>query len=154
MKPSAVRLLLIASAALLLAVAIGAALTSSSEGEAVATGQIYSTEDGDPIDAFAGPGDEPGTMCTNIGGFFYGSSVSCVTLDDVDRTGSYELVVPESKAKPPLVVGVLPLGASGAVARVDEASVSAQTRGRWFLVSLEPGSLGPNNANPVTVDFD
>jgi hypothetical protein len=52
----------------LLAVAAVAAVTSSSE--AIATGQIYSTDDGDPVDVFSGPGDTPDMICTNVGGFF------------------------------------------------------------------------------------
>ena len=93
-------------------------------------------------------------VCTNVGGFFYGSSISCFAAKDADETGSYMLVIPESKRKAPLVVGVMPASASGATATVERATSRGETRGRWFLVPLEPGALGRNNANPVSVEFE
>jgi len=102
----------------------------------------------------AEPGDQPGMVCANVEGFFYGSGGSCFKIEDADQTGSYVLVIPQSRRKAPLVVGVMPASASGATASVERATISARTRGRWFLVSLEPGSLGRSDANPVTVDFE
>ena len=155
MRPDPVRLIVVGLAAALAIVAIAASVADERRDPVpIATGTIYSTADGDPIDVFAGPGDDPGTVCTNVGGFFYGSGGSCFEVEDADQTGSYVLVIPESRRKPPLVVGLMPAGASGATAHVEQARTSAQTRGRWFLVSLEPSSLGSNNATPVSVDFE
>jgi hypothetical protein len=120
----------------------------------IATGQVYSTDRGDPIDVFAGPGDRPGSICANTGAFFYGSGVNCFEVDDARATGSWSLEIPTTRRKPPIVVGVMPSNAGGATVRIGETEVRASSRGRWFLATLRPGALGLNNATPVSVDFD
>jgi hypothetical protein len=67
--------------------------------------------------------------------------------------GSYVVAIPLNSGVQPAVVGLLPTGANDATVRVGEIEVKATTRGRWFLASLEPGSLGPSNAAPVSVGF-
>ena len=119
----------------------------------LAYGQIYSTEEGDPIDVLADAGDEPDMVCMNVGGFAYGTSISCTDIEAARETGSWMLAIPESAAKPPIAVGIMPADATRAVAVVGSQRVPGEARGRWFLAELEPGSLGPNNASPVDVEF-
>jgi hypothetical protein len=119
----------------------------------LAYGQIYSTEDGDPIDVLADAGDEPHMVCMNVGGFAYGTSISCTDIEAAGKTGSWMLAIPESEAKPPIAVGIMPADATRAVAVVGSQRVASEARGRWFLAELEPGSLGPNNARSVDVEF-
>ncbi len=118
----------------------------------IAQSDVFSTDKGDPVDVAYGP-DEQGRGCMNVGGFFYASNISCFDLEAVDDTGSYVVAIPESKAKPSLVVGVLPAGANAATVSVQSAMVPAETRGRWFLASLPPGVLGPDNDASVDVAF-
>jgi hypothetical protein len=128
------------------------AVTRDGEPLAIAQGGVFSTDAGDPLDVFHGPGYRA-DGCMNIGGFFYGSSISCTDPATVDETGSWMLVIPELKRKPPLVVGILPANASGATVQVESTSLEATTRGRWFLASLPVGSLGPRNDASVQVAF-
>lgn len=152
MGPTAVRLLLIAIAAVVLGVSLVAVATS--ETEDVALGQLYSTDVGDPLDVLAEAGDRPGSVCTNVGGFGYGAAIACTATEDLDQTGSWELFPGTSAFVKPLVLGVLPADAERAVVRIGGREVTARTRGRWFLAVLEPGSLGPDNASPVAVSFE
>jgi hypothetical protein len=143
---------LVVLCAALLAVAL---LISGHGGETdVATGQVYSTDRGDPIDVFAGAGDRPDSICANVGAFFYGSGISCFDAAEARVTGSWTLEIPTTRRKPPIVVGVLPANADGATARVGADAVRATTRGRWFLATLPPGVLGSHNTRQVSVDFD
>jgi hypothetical protein len=118
----------------------------------IAQGDVYSTDAGDPLDVFYGPGDR-GLGCMYVGAFYYGSGISCSDPAAVDETGSWVLVIPEVKRKPPFVVGIMPADATGADVRIGSRSVRADTRGRWFLAPLPAGSLGPNNDAPVSVQF-
>ena len=118
---------------------------------ALRTSMIFSSEDGDPIDVyFAREARTRG--CMNAGSFFYGSTVSCFELDR--PTGSYQVIPPSRSTKSPLVVGLMPPGATGASVDVRGETVAATTRGRWILASLAPGTLGPGNRTPVDVEFD
>jgi hypothetical protein len=152
MRPNAVRLLVIACAAVVLAGGLVAA--AASDKDEVTLGQVYSTDAGDPVDVLAETGDRAGTLCMNVGGFGYGTAVACSASEDLDATGSWELVPATSDGVAPLVLGVLPAGARTAVVRVDGTEVRATTRGRWFLAELEPHALGPQNDAPVAVEFD
>ena len=130
-------------------------LGGDEEGRAsgLAYGQVYSTEEGDPIDVLADAGDEPDMVCMNVGGLAYGTSISCTDIEAARETGSWMLVIPKSEAKPPIAVGIMPADATRAVAVVGSQRVASEARGRWFLTELEPGSLGPNNARSVDVEF-
>ncbi len=146
----------VAGAFILLAVGLATVLLGSDQkGRAteLAYGQIYSTEDGDPIDVLADAGDEPDMVCMNVGGFAYATSISCTDIEAAGETGSWMLAIPESESKPPIAVGIMPADATRAVAVVGSQRVDCQARGRWFLAELEPGSLGPNNARSVDVEF-
>jgi hypothetical protein len=138
-----------------LAIGLVAALVVDRGGgsDELVPGTIFSTDEGDGIDVVYGP-DDQGRRCTNIGAFFYGSAVGCFDLETVEETGSYEVVIPESKRKPPLVVGVMPASANAATVSLRSTTVEAETRGRWFLASLEPGVLGPTNDASVVAKFD
>jgi len=148
-------LLLLGCAIGALAVGLVAVLVADRGGRTgeLTPGMVFSTDDGDPIDVLYGP-DEQGYGCTNVGAFFYPSIISCFDLDTVDETGSYGLVIPLSKGKPPLVVGVMPAGASAATVQVRSTAVHADTRGRWFLASLPRGSLEPGSQMPFDVTFN
>jgi hypothetical protein len=128
------------------------AVTRGGEPAEIAQGDVYSTDAGDPLDVFYGPGDR-GLMCMNVGAFSYGSGISCVDPAAVDDTGSWTLEIPDVRQKPPLVVGILPADAGGATVQVGSTQVEASTRGRWFLARLPVGSLGPGNNAPVEVAF-
>ena len=123
----------------------------------LAYGQIYSTEEGDPIDLLYGPG-EPGSDCMTAlrGGIFYGgSNVSCFDLEVVDEGGTYRLVLPRHAEDPAVLVGVMPAGATGATASgVGREPARAETRGRWFLASLEPSDPSVLDLETLDVDFD
>ena len=123
------------------------------DNEEIAHGQIYSTEEGDPIDVFAYAGDEPDEVCMNVGGSGYDTSTSCTETEAAAETGSWMLAVPESEAMPPIAVGVMPAGATRAVAVLGSQRVEGEARGRWFLAELEPGSVGPDDASQVEVEF-
>lgn len=160
MGPNAVRFMVVACAAAVLAVATFVAATGSNE--AIATGQIYSTDDGDPIDVFYRP-DESGMGCMRLGGFLYGGNVifgdgrnvSCFDPEELDKGGSYKLVLPESVEMPALVIGVMPAGATGAtVGGIGRKTARAETRGRWFLASLEPADPSPWDLADIRVEFD
>ena len=118
----------------------------------IAQGDVFSTDKGDPVDVVYGP-DEQGRGCMNVGGFFYGSGIDCFDLETVDDTGSYVVAIPKPHGKPPLVVGVMPAGAGAATVSVGSTTVPAETRGRWFLASLPPGILGPDNDASVDVAY-
>jgi hypothetical protein len=118
---------------------------------AVAEGLVFSADDGDAVDVYF-TRDTPTMGCMNVGGFFYGSTISCFDPDGAE--GSYAVVIPTTREKPPIVVGVMPGDATAATVQAGPSRVRAETRGRWFLASLEPGALGSNNANTVTVAFD
>ena len=146
----------VAGAFILLGVGLATVvLESDQNGRAsgLAYGQIYSTEEGDPIDVLAEAGDEPDMVCMNVGGFAYGTSISCTDIEAAGETGSWMLAIPESEDKPPITVGIMPADATRAVAVVGSQRVASEARGRWFLAELEPGSLGPNNARSVDVEF-
>lgn len=147
--------MIVAWAAAMLAVAIFVAATSSKELEAIAAGQIYSTDNGDPIDVSYGP-DESGMGCMNVSGFVFGGrSVSCFDPEELDKGGSYKLVLPASAEMPALVVGVMPAGATGAtIGGIGRSTARAETRGRWFLASLEPADPSPLDLAWIRVDFD
>jgi hypothetical protein len=149
-------LLVVASTVLLVGALVLATRSESAgtEGAEIALGQVYSTDAGDPVDVVADPGDMPGAICANVGGFFYGSGSTCFTEAGAEMTGSWVLVIPDAGRRPPLVVGVLPASASGATVTVDGERFEATPRGRWFIASLDSGVLGPNDAEPVDVDFD
>jgi hypothetical protein len=119
--------------------------------DAVAEGLIFSSESGDPLDVYF-TRDTARTGCMNVGAFSYGSTISC--FDTGGPEGSYAVVIPTTRRKPPIVVGVMPSGATGATVQAGESRARAETRGRWFLASLEPGALGAKNATPVSVEFD
>jgi hypothetical protein len=124
----------------------------------IAAGQIYSTDDGDPIDVFYAP-DESGMGCMSVGGrggiIYGGSPVSCVDPEELEEGGTYKLVLPVSAEMPALVVGVMPAGATGAtVSAVGWRTARAETRGQWFLASLEPADPSPWDLRDVHVEFD
>lgn len=119
----------------------------------IARGSVFSTDEGEPVDVVYGPAQQ-GRDCMTVDAFSYGSTISCFDVETVDESGSYVVVIPESTGKPPLVVGVMPAGTIDATVLVGSASVHADTRGRWFLASLEPGALGPKNDAQVVVKFD
>ena len=130
-----------------------ATLVLEGDDEEIAYGQIYSTGEGDPIDLFADAGDEADEVCMNVGGPGYDTSISCTDTEAAAETGSWMLAIPESKAMPPIAVGVMPAGATRAVAVVGGQRVETETRGRWFSAEFEPGSVGPNDASQVDVEF-
>lgn len=149
------RALLVCSAAgLVLVVVLVAAVLVDSDSTEIAAGQIYSTDAGDPVDVVYGP-DESGLGCMNVGGFTYGGSVSCFDPEEVDKGGSYLVAIPESAEMPAVVVGVMPAGATGAtVGGVGRKTAQAETRGRWFLASLEPAAPSTSNLATVRVEFE
>jgi hypothetical protein len=119
----------------------------------VATGTIYSMDAGDPLDVVAASGDVPGTICANVGGFFYDAGISC--FDAAAHEGSYQVVLPTDAGRPTMVVGVMPPDARGVtVGGVGRTASQAQTRGRWFIAVLKPSASGPINLAPVRVEFD
>jgi hypothetical protein len=140
-----------------LAVVLVAAVLVDSDSDEIATGQIYSTDDGDPIDVFYGP-DESGMGCVNVSGFVYGGGggrPSCFDPEELEEGGTYALVLPRSSEMPALVVGVMPAGAIGAtVGGVGRKTARAETRGRWFLASLEPADPSPSDLADLHVEFD
>jgi hypothetical protein len=119
---------------------------------AIAEGDIYATDAGDPLDVSYGP-DDKGRGCIHVGASYYDSSTGCIDPATVDDTGAWMLVMPTVKRKPPVVVGVLPADGAHADVRVGSARIAAETRGRWFLAELPPGSLGPGNNATVTVRY-
>ena len=120
-------------------------------------GQIYSTDRGDPIDLLYAP-IRPGMGCMTFlsAGIFYGgSNVSCFDPDTVDEGGTYKLVLAARAEDPAVLVGVLPAGATGAsVSGVGRKPGRAETRGRWFLVVLEPADPSVLNLETLDVDFE
>lgn len=149
------RALLVGSAAgLVLVVVLVAAVLVDSDSTEIAAGPIYSTDAGDPVDVVYGP-DESGLGCMNVGGFTYGGSESCFDPEEVAKGGSYLLAIPESAEMPAVVVGVMPAGATGAtVGGVGRKTARAETRGRWFLASLEPAAPSPLDLDTVRVEFE
>jgi hypothetical protein len=148
------RALIVACAAAVLLAALFAATgddhdpARTTPGIVPAEGLIFSSDDGDPVDVYFTQDSE--TMgCMNVGGFFYGSTISCFHPDGSE--GSYAVVIPTTSDKPPIVVGVMPGGAMEATVQAGEARVRAETRGRWFLASLESGT---KDLASVRVEFD
>ena len=159
------RLLVLVCATLLGAVLLVSALDER-ENKPVAR-QIYSTDDGDPIDVVYAH-DESGMGCIHfgrsidggrtvtVGGLLYGGGpVSCFDPDELVREGTYKLVIPASAELPAVVVGVMPAGATGATVRsVGWKTARAETRGRWFLASLDPVDPSPFDLADIGVTFD
>jgi len=120
-------------------------------------GQIYSTDDGDPIDVFYAP-DESGMGCMSVGGrggIVYGGRVTCVDPEELEEGGTYKLVIPASAEMPAVVVGVMPAGATGAtVSALGWKTALAETRGQWFLASLESADPNPYDLADIRVEFD
>jgi hypothetical protein len=147
------RLVVIACAAAVLTGAVVAATLGGDESPArndLEAGVIYSTDAGDPLDVEFSRYTEYG--CLHISGDFIPSGTSCFDIA-APAQGSYVVAIPLNRRVAPAVVGVLPNGADEAIVRVGQVEVRAVTRGRWFIASLEPGSLGRNNANPVSVEY-
>jgi hypothetical protein len=121
----------------------------------LAAGQIYSTDDGDPIDVSYAL-DESGRGCMSvIGGLSYGGHTTCVEPEELEEGGTYKLVIPASAEMPALVVGVMPVGATGAVvSAIGWETARAETRGQWFLASLEPADPSPYDLADIRVEFD
>jgi hypothetical protein len=135
----------------------------------LAPGQIYSTDDGDPIDVFYAL-DESGMGCISLGertapssetappstgGIVYGGRGSCVDPEELETGGTYKLVIPESTELPAVVVGVMPAGATGAtVSALGWKTARAETRGQWFLASLESADPDPYDLADIRVRFD
>lgn len=81
--------------------------------------------------------------------------MSCVDPQELEEGGTYKLVLPVSAEMPALVVGVMPAGATGAtVSAVGWGTARAETRGQWFLASLEPADPSPWDLRDVHVEFD
>ena len=148
MRPPTRLLLIGCSLALTIVAIVAAAVDESHEPIAVATGTIYSTESGDPLDVVADI--EAGDLCMNAGAFGYGSSISCVDERGAER-GSYMVVLPVSDTAPAFVVGVLPEGAVGATVAAGSTERRAETRGRWFMIELP--EIDVDDASAVVVDF-
>jgi len=128
----------------------------------LAYGQIYSTDDGDPIDVFYGP-DESGLECMYVssdfmdGGFIFygGTNMRCFDPEELAEGGTYKLLIPASAEMPAVVVGVMPAGATGAFVRaIGWRAARAETRGQWFLASLEPTDPSPWDLADIRVEFD
>lgn len=127
----------------------------------LAAGQVYSTDDGDPIDVVYTL-DESGRGCIHLGGsvhgggvIYGGSPVNCFDPKELAEGGTYKLVVPPSAELPALVVGVMPAGATGAlVSAVGWETARAETQGQWFLASLEPADPSPWDLADIRVEFD
>jgi hypothetical protein len=158
--PKAWLLSLAAAAAIAVAVVLAVSMLDTddpSPTDELAAGQIYSTDAGDPIDLFYEPG-EPGMGCmTNVSsGIFYGgTNTSCFGLEDVDDGGSYQLFLPASAEDPAVLVGVMPVGATGARVRgVGRKPARAETSGRWFLALLEPADPSVHELETLGVQFD
>jgi hypothetical protein len=123
----------------------------------LAVGQIYSTGDGDPIDVFYEIDDsEMGCMTVaGRGGIAYGGRESCFDPKELEQGGTYKLVIPASVEMPAVVVGVMPSGATGAiVSAIGWKAARAETRGQWFLASLEPTDPSPYDLADIRVEFD
>jgi hypothetical protein len=151
---------LAAAAAIALSVALIVSTSGSDDpapGTGLVAGQIYSTDRGDPIDLLYEPG-EAGTGCaTNLsGGLLYsGTRTGCFGLKEVDEGGTYQLVLPSVVEEPAIVVGVMPVGATGARVRgVGRKPARAETRGRWFLALLEPADPSVQDLETLSVRFD
>lgn len=149
------RALLVGSAAgLVLAVVLVASVLVDSDSNEIASGLIFSTEAGDPIDLVYGP-DESGLGCMRVEAFTYGGNVSCFDPQKVEDEGSYLVAIPESAEMPAVVVGIMPASATGAtVGGVGRKTARAETRGRWFLASLEPAAPSLFDLAPIRVEFD
>ncbi len=123
----------------------------------LAAGQIYSTDDGDPIDVFYEI-DDSEMGCISMGGrggIAYGGRVSCFDPKELEEGGTYKLVIPASTKMPAVVVGVMPAGATGAwVGALGWKSARAETRGKWFLASLTPADPNPYDLADIRVEFD
>ena len=72
--------------------------------------------------------------------------MSCFDPKELEEGGTYKLVIPASAEMPAQVVGIMPPGATGAFVRaIGWGAARAETRGQWFLASLEP----TNDPQPV-----
>ena len=94
---------------------------------------------------------------TNVSpGIFYGgTNKSCFGLEDVDEGGTYQLFLAASAEDPAVLVGVMPVGATGArVSGIGRKPARAETRGRWFLALLEPADPSVEALETLDVDFD
>lgn len=123
----------------------------------LAAGQIYSTDDGDPIDVFYEIDDaEMGCMSVGgRGGIVYGGRMSCLDPKELEEGGTYKLVIPMTLDMPAIVVGVMPAGATGAwVGALGWRTARAETRGRWFLAPLESADPDPYDLADIRVEFD
>jgi hypothetical protein len=154
--------LLSAAAAAAIALAVILVSTRDSDeprqADELVAGQIYSTDDGDPIDLLYAP-SKPGTGCMTFvsAGVFYtgGSNVTCFDLEDIRIGGTYQLVLARRAEDPAVLVGVLPDGATGAtVSGVGRKGARAEMRGRWFLALLEPADPSVLNLETLDVDFE
>ena len=121
----------------------------------LAAGQIYSTDDGDPIDVSYAL-DESGRGCMSvIGRISYGGHTSCFDPEELEEGGTYKLVIPITVDMPAIVVGVMPADATGAlVSALGWTTARAETRGQWFLASLEPADPSPYDLADIRVVFD
>ncbi len=123
----------------------------------LAVGQIYSTDDGDPIDA-SYEIDDSEMGCLSVsgrGGIVYGGRMSCFDPKELEEGGTYKLVIPASAEMPAHVVGIMPAGATGAFVRaIGWGAARAETRGQWFLASLEPTDPSPWDLADIRVEFD
>jgi hypothetical protein len=159
--------LLSAAVAAAIALAVALSVLTSRDGDAAApgsglvAGQIYSTDDGDPVDVVYEI-NESGTGCVSLhglpdrtSGIPFGGSPRCSSLEEVDEGGMYRVLLPASVEDPALVVGVMPHGATGAtVSAVGWKTTRADVRGRWFLASLVPAAPDVLNLEPLRIEFD
>ena len=80
--------------------------------------------------------------------------MSCFDLDAVDEGGVQARLAARAE-DPAVLVGVLPAGATGVtVSGVGRKPGRAETRGRWFLVLLEPADPSVLNLETLDVDFE
>lgn len=158
------RAVVVAGACVVLAAALAVFVLSGDERRSaggLAAGQIYSTDDGDPINVSYAL-DASGMGCIQLGrsvhggGVFYGGSpVSCFDPEELAEGGTYKLLIPPSAELPAVVIGVMPAGATGALVRaVGWETARAETRGQWFLASLEPADPSPWDLRDIRVEFD
>ena len=149
-----------ASAAIALAVVLALSTLGTDEprpGAGLVPGQIYSTAAGDPIDLIYERGDA-GTGCmtfVSAGIFYGGSNVSCFDVEEIDEGGTYKLVLARYAEDPAVLVGVMPVGATGAaVSGVGRKAARAESRGRWFLALLEPADPSEADLETLRVRFE
>ena len=152
------RAVVVAGACVLLVAGLAMLMLDDDEGtsaDGLVAGQIYSTDDGDPVDVSYAL-DESGRGCMSvIGGISYGGYTNCFDPDELEEGGTYKLIVPMSVDMPAVVVGVMPAGATRAlVTALGWETARAETRGQWFLASLEPADPDPYDLADIRVEFD